>query len=185
VIHSEVHKWWHLPYLPSKVTACPTGKNNEALLQEHSSRYAPVTPPALATSAPAKVTKERSVSARKEAHYDLSSCDPGKKGKKYFYAKIRVWADPACNLYSRAVSVTRTFVSSESTKAFMRAILAIVASILRRSVCHQTAARRSELSPASPQHNYPTQDAPPLFVVNTPARADPGRAFLLPYQYTP
>ena len=89
----------------------------------------------LATSAPAKMLKETSVYAGKEAHYDSRCSNPGKEAQRTSTPRFVCRRIPAHGLYFRAASA--------SIKAPIRAM---VATILTRSVCHWTAARMAALA---------------------------------------
>ena len=115
----------------------------------------------LATSAPAKMLKETSVYAGKEAHYDSRCSNPGKEAQRTSTPRFVCRRIPAHGLYFCTVSTILT-VWRMVIITSIRAVVAILVKILARRIYQHIVARRSALTPAAPQRNSPTQDVSPL-----------------------
>ena len=160
---------WHLPHLPSKDTAFPTRKEDEALLQTPIVAGAPLPPPALATSIPAKTRKERSVSARKEVYYNSRCSNPGKEVQSTPTPRSVCRRMPTHGLCFCAVSTMRSFAASPSINHYHHVtVVSIVASILTRGIYHTLLPGGRHSPQRCPSVIPHTQDVPPVCVVLPP-----------------
>merc|ERR1712086_564291 len=100
--------------------------------------------------------KESGVSAGEEVYYNSRFSDPGKEAQGTSTPRPVCRRMLAHGLYFCAVSTIHTvwwmFIITT-----MRAIVAILATILTRNICQHTVPQRSGLTPAAPQRNPPTQ----------------------------
>ena len=135
-------------------------KQRSAVADTYCGRF-PLPTPALATNTPTKMMKESGVPAGREVYYNSRFSDPGKEAQGTSTPRPMCQRMSAHGPYFCPVSTIHTvwwmFIITS-----MRAMVAILFTILTRNIYQRTVPRRSALTPAAPQRNSPTQDVSPL-----------------------
>ena len=111
----------------------------------------------VADTYPAKMLKEGRVPTGKEPYYNSRCSDPEKEAQGTSTPRSVCRRMPAHGLYFCAVSTLYTVWWMVNITP-MHAVVAILATILMRSIYQRTVARTLILTPVAPHHYPPTQD---------------------------